>query len=117
MTQFDIIFGMDWLSKYYATIDCASKQVIFRPLGQSEFYFDEKGVVSPSYLISTMKARKLINKGRKWHFCSILSVQTIDIALDNIPVVRDFSNAFPKELPGLLIDRKIKFVIDVISST
>jgi hypothetical protein len=28
---FDVILGMDWLAKYYASIDYASKEVIFRP--------------------------------------------------------------------------------------
>ncbi|XP_028118881.1 uncharacterized protein LOC114316420 [Camellia sinensis] len=34
MVHFDIILGMDWLAKYHTTIDCVSKQVVFRPPGQ-----------------------------------------------------------------------------------
>jgi len=29
MLGFDIILGMDWLSKYYASIDCRRKEIIF----------------------------------------------------------------------------------------
>ncbi|XP_028080669.1 uncharacterized protein LOC114282222 [Camellia sinensis] len=60
MTYFDIILGMDWLSEYCATIDCLTKQLSFHPPGYSEFTFQGHGVTSPPYLISAMKARKLI---------------------------------------------------------
>ncbi|XP_028083002.1 uncharacterized protein LOC114284293 [Camellia sinensis] len=36
MVHFDIILGMDWLAKYHTTIDCVSKQVVFRPPGQEK---------------------------------------------------------------------------------
>src|SRR5262249_17779533 len=28
--DFDVILGMDWLARHYATIDCRAKKVIFR---------------------------------------------------------------------------------------
>jgi hypothetical protein len=39
MLGFDVILGMDWLSKYGASIDCRAKEVIFRPLDAEEFKF------------------------------------------------------------------------------
>ncbi|XP_028054328.1 uncharacterized protein LOC114258557 [Camellia sinensis] len=117
MGHFDVVLDMDWLTKYYATIDCASKRVIFRPPGQDEFYFEGNGVVSPPYLISAMKARKLMNKGRQGYLCSVITEATVDITLDSIPVVRDFPDVFPNELLGQLVDREIEFIIDVIPGT
>mgnify|MGYP003702906671 FL=1 len=60
--HFDIILGMDWLQKYHATIDCVTKHVVFRPPGLPEFVFNGRGVVPPPYLISSVKAVKLIRK-------------------------------------------------------
>jgi len=40
MLGFDIILGMDWLSRYYASIDCRRKEIIFRPPDGEEFAFD-----------------------------------------------------------------------------
>ncbi|XP_028113953.1 uncharacterized protein LOC114311997 [Camellia sinensis] len=117
MGHFDVVLGMDWLAKYYATIDCALQRVIFRPPGQDEFYFEGKRVVSPLYLILVMKARKLINKGCQRYLCSVIIEPTIDITLDNIPVLRDFPDVFPDELPSQLVDREIEFTIDVIPGT
>ncbi|XP_028064071.1 uncharacterized protein LOC114267244 [Camellia sinensis] len=112
MGDFNVILGMDWLAKYHATIDCALKRVIFRPLGQEEFYFEGKGVVLPPYLISVMKARKLMNKGCQGYLCSVITEPTVDITLDNIPVVRDFLVVFTDELPSQLVDREIEFTIE-----
>nr|GEX50734.1 putative reverse transcriptase domain, ribonuclease H-like domain, aspartic peptidase domain protein [Tanacetum cinerariifolium] len=34
--------------------------------------------------------------------------------LENVPIVRDFSKVFPKDLPGLPLTRQVKFQIDLI---
>jgi hypothetical protein len=36
---------------------------------------------------------------------------------DNIRVVRDFSDVFSEELPGMLPDREVEFVIDLLPGT
>ena len=36
MFDYEVILGMDWLSKYYARIYCKKKIVIFRPPGEEE---------------------------------------------------------------------------------
>ena len=54
--HFDVILGMDWLTKYCATIDCVTKTVVFKPPEQKEIVFVGNGVVPPPYLISAMKA-------------------------------------------------------------
>ncbi|XP_028065034.1 uncharacterized protein LOC114268123 [Camellia sinensis] len=96
MTYFDIILGMDWLSKYHATIDCVSKQVTFQLPGQSEFVFKGQRVVSPPYLIFAMKACKLLQKGCQGYLCSILDEQPVNGGIDTIPIVRDFRMFFQK---------------------
>ena len=36
---------------------------------------------------------------------------------EDIPVVHDFSDVFPEELPGIPPDRDVEFVIDLIPGT
>ncbi|XP_028108366.1 uncharacterized protein LOC114307166 [Camellia sinensis] len=43
--HFDCILGIDWLTKYFANIDCVNKSVIFRPPRLPEFVFTGNGVV------------------------------------------------------------------------
>ena len=68
---FDCILGMDWLTKYCATIDCASKFVVYSSPGMPEFVLTGNGVGPPPYLISFMKVRKLLRKGCQSYLCSV----------------------------------------------
>ena len=72
ITHFDVILGMDWLVGNHASINCVSKSVTLKPANQVEVTFQGKGVVAPPYLISSMKAYKLIQKGCQGYLCSIL---------------------------------------------
>ncbi|KAL7238230.1 hypothetical protein ACSBR2_004350 [Camellia fascicularis] len=102
--HFDCILGIDWLTKYHAIIDCVAKFVVFRPLGLPEFVFDGNGVVLSPYLISAMKANKLLKKGCRGYLCCVLNVSTDSINVKTIPVVSEFPDVFPNELSGNLID-------------
>ena len=37
--DFDVILGMDWLARHYASLDCREKVVIFRIPNDDEFRF------------------------------------------------------------------------------
>ena len=39
MHDFDVIFGMDWLSQHRAHLDYFEHRVVFRPVGECEFSF------------------------------------------------------------------------------
>ena len=50
--DFVAILGMDWLSQYYATVDCRRKEVIFRIPNDEEFKFvGDKSSAPPSLLL------------------------------------------------------------------
>ncbi|XP_028052740.1 uncharacterized protein LOC114257168 [Camellia sinensis] len=117
MTYFDIILGMDWLSEYGTTNDCVAKQMSFHPPGQSESIFQGQELTSPPYLISTAKARKLIQRGCQGYLCSVLEEPIMKESIDMIPFVREFLDVFPEELPGELVDREIEFIIEVAPGT
>nr|CAD1829264.1 unnamed protein product [Ananas comosus var. bracteatus] len=61
--EFDVVLGMDWLTKYYATIDCKNRTVTFREPGQTEVVF--RGCRSSLFAmtISSSRARQLISRG------------------------------------------------------
>ena len=117
ITHFDVILGMDWLVANHAFINCVFKSVTLKPSNLAEVTFQGKGVVSPPYLISSMKAYRLIQKGCQGYLCSILSELNRNVELADIPVVGEFPDVFPNNLPGHLVDREIKFTVDVMSGT
>ena len=63
MIDYDVILGMDFLSKYGAIIDCKAKVVSFQPLGEEQFTFTGDRCSSQKMFISTMKARKWLANG------------------------------------------------------
>lgn len=60
MSNFDMILGMDFISKYRVEIDCRKKKVRFSLDSKDEFTFGEGQVLS--MMISSIKAQKMLNK-------------------------------------------------------
>ncbi|KAG8487906.1 hypothetical protein CXB51_018008 [Gossypium anomalum] len=60
---------------------------------------------------------KLIRKGNEAYLAYILDTRNSKSKLKQSPVVSEFADVFPEELPGLSLDREVEFVIDVIPGT
>lgn len=60
-----------------------------------------------------MIARKLLRKGCMAYLVYIINFEKGGMELNNLYIVREFSNVFLKELSGLPLERKVKVVIDV----
>ncbi|GJV36698.1 putative reverse transcriptase domain-containing protein [Tanacetum coccineum] len=81
--SFDVIVGMDWLSKYHGRIICDEK-IVHIPID------DE------TLIIRVMKKK------------------SDEKRLEDIPVVREFPEVFPEDLPGLPPVRQVEFQINLI---
>ena len=113
MHDFDAILGMNWSSSYRALIDCDLKREVFHSFAHSGLVFKGVGVVPPPCLISSMQARRLIQKGNQAFLYSVMDTHINPPCLEDIHVVQEFSNVFPDELPSFLVDREIEFYIDL----
>jgi hypothetical protein len=60
MLGFDVILGMDWLSKYDANIDCRRKEVTFRLPNMGEIKFCGSRARGTPSLLSTVQAMKSV---------------------------------------------------------
>jgi hypothetical protein len=67
--------------------------------------------------VSSLEVRKLIKQGQPWFLCSISKVKEQEVRLEDIPVVRDFKDVFPEELPGMPPRRDVDFLIELIHGT
>ncbi|GKB92385.1 putative reverse transcriptase domain-containing protein [Tanacetum coccineum] len=83
--SFNVVIGMDWLSKYHARIIC-----------------DEKVVHIP------IDGETLIIR------VQVMDNKSDERRLEDIPVVREFLEVFPEDLPYLPLVRKVEFQIDLI---
>ncbi|GJR94756.1 putative reverse transcriptase domain-containing protein [Tanacetum coccineum] len=117
--SFDVIIGMDWLSKYHAVIDCA-KKIVRIPWGNETLmiYGDgsNQGNETCLNIISCTKTQKYLLKEHHVFLAHITMKKTEgksgEKRLEDVPIVRDFSEVFPEELTGLPPTQQVEFQID-----
>ncbi|GJS10853.1 putative reverse transcriptase domain-containing protein [Tanacetum coccineum] len=120
----DVIIGMDWLAKYQAVIVCAEK-IVRIPWGNETLFIhgDESNRGNETRLntISCTKTQKYMLKGCHVFLTHVTTKETEDKSeekrLEDVPIVQDFPEVFPEDLPGLPLTRQVEFQIDVIPGT
>ena len=117
IVDFDVILGMDFLGKHRAMVDCYRKVVMFRSPGLPEIEFQGERNVLPSCIISALKAEKLMNKGCQAFLAYVVDTTKGSLEMSDIPVVKEFLDVFPEELPGLPPEREIDFIIELLPGT
>ncbi|RVW78377.1 Transposon Ty3-G Gag-Pol polyprotein [Vitis vinifera] len=83
LQDFDVILGMDW-----------------EACGQTTAYD------------LTLRASSLLKKGCQGFLASVMSNES-DLKLEDIPIVREYPDVFPEDLPGLPPEREVEFTIDL----
>nr|GFB74712.1 putative reverse transcriptase domain-containing protein [Tanacetum cinerariifolium] len=90
--------------------------VIFGNVRQPEFVYHGSSPLKSVKLISAMKARTLISHGCQGFLASVMNTSLESPNIENLSVVREFTDVFLDELPGLPPAREIKFGIELIPS-
>ncbi|GJU67690.1 reverse transcriptase domain-containing protein [Tanacetum coccineum] len=89
--SFDAIIGMDWLGE---------------------------GNVTRLNIISCTKTQKYMEKGFPIFLAHVTTKEVEDKSekkrLEGVPIVRDFPEVFPEDLPGPPLTRKVEFQIDLV---
>ncbi|GJS55221.1 putative reverse transcriptase domain-containing protein [Tanacetum coccineum] len=119
--SFDVIIGMDWLRKYHAVIVCDEKLVQV-PYGNETLTFcgneSSNGRESRLTVISCSKAQEYMAKGCQVFLAQISAKKEEDKSerkqIGDVPIVRDFPEVFPEDLPGLPPTRPVEFQIDLV---
>ena len=115
--DFDIVLGMDRLSKHRATLDCYKKEVrLVRPEEPGVIFMGIRREIAPS-LINAMTASKMLWKGCQGYLAFVIDRRQEGTRLEDIPIVKEFPNVFPDDISGLPPDREVEFTIDLIPGT
>ncbi|KAA3466541.1 reverse transcriptase [Gossypium australe] len=93
---------MDWLTEHGVILDCHKKKFMVHSAYGNLIEMNGVRTSSSSCIILAVQANKLLNQG-----CEAFLIQ----------IVCEFTYVFSEELPGLLLDRKVEFVIEVFPST
>ncbi|GJV13685.1 putative reverse transcriptase domain-containing protein [Tanacetum coccineum] len=119
--SFDVIVSMDWLRRCHAVIVCDEKLVQV-PYGNETLTFcgnkSSNGRESRLTVISCSKAQEYMAKGCQVFLAQISAKKEEDKSegkqIKDVPIVRDFPEVFPEDLPGLPPARPVEFQIDLI---
>nr|GEZ51244.1 reverse transcriptase domain-containing protein [Tanacetum cinerariifolium] len=111
-----VVIGIDWLSRYNAVIACAEKRMripfrneilTIRGDGRNERNESRLNINSCS------KSQEYISKGCHVFLANITSTKDEDKStgkrLEDVPVVQEFLEVFPKDLPGIPPTRQVEF--------
>ena len=115
--DFDVILGMDWLSRHHAIVDCYRKEVRFCRLGEKKVMFYWLRKTLPNNIMIAIMASKMLRKSYQRYLAYAIEVRDSGSRLEDIPVVREFPNVFPEDLPGMPPDREIDFHIELAPGT
>ncbi|KAI3704088.1 hypothetical protein L1987_74301 [Smallanthus sonchifolius] len=112
--SFDIIIGMDWLSKHHAEVICYEKCIrIPLPSGDTLVIFGENPC-SGLQLMSCTLAQKYLRKKYVAFLAHVVDTKDKGKNMQDIPIIRDFPEVFPEDLPGLPPPRQVEFRIDLV---
>ncbi|XP_035845262.1 uncharacterized protein LOC118491524 [Helianthus annuus] len=111
--SFDIVIGMDWLSKHQAEILCKEK-IVRIPLPDGEPLLVQ-GHHSGAMvgIISAMQAQKSLRKGYPSILALVTDTPSGERKIEDLLVVCEFADVFPEELPGLPPHRQVEFQIEL----
>ena len=88
--KLDVILGMNWLTQFQVCINCATREVnLTGQDGQTTKFIARRSIPSKEMVFTAIAEMELI------------------------PVVSEFPDVFPEELPGMPPDRELEFAIDL----
>ncbi|GJT88180.1 putative reverse transcriptase domain-containing protein [Tanacetum coccineum] len=111
---------MDWMAEHRAEVVCYEKYVRV-PYGNDMLIVqgERSGVKNESRLevISSIRTQKYIDQGCQVFLIQMMKEEETEIPerrIEDVPVVRDFPEVFPEDLPGLPPTRQVEFHIELI---
>nr|GFA00049.1 putative reverse transcriptase domain-containing protein [Tanacetum cinerariifolium] len=116
LSSFNVVISMDWLSKNHAKILCDEKVVHILIDGETLIIRVDRSKTQIN-LISCIKTERYISRGCQIFMIQFVEKKSDEKRLEDIPVVKEFPDIFPEDLPGLSPVRQVEFQIDLIPRT
>lgn len=117
MVDFDVFLGIEWLSTHQAILDYYAKTVILPIPGRSSIIWQGLSGLHSSKVISYIQARKLVDCGCLVYLAFIHDTIIEPPLMESFPIIQEFDDIFPTDLPRVPPDKNIDFAIDLQLST
>ncbi|XP_020999509.1 uncharacterized protein LOC110281527 [Arachis duranensis] len=110
MVRLEIILEFDWLSKNWVLLHFFEQSIWFMLEGEN------RAVIAEGYYLNFVTVHY---SGEEYQGYLLLTSNALGDAqnLDQIPVVRDFPEVFPEDIPKLSPQREIEFAIELVLGT
>ncbi|XP_022024672.1 uncharacterized protein LOC110925006 [Helianthus annuus] len=113
MGEFQVVVGMDWLSRHRAKVVCFRKEIkLTSPSRKHVTIFGEKG--GNPIICSMLKAHKLMKHGCRAFIIYANEAEKELLKIGDLPVVRDFEDVFPEDLPRIPPEWEVEFGIELV---
>ncbi|GJR77247.1 putative reverse transcriptase domain-containing protein [Tanacetum coccineum] len=118
--SFDVIVGMDWMAEHRAEVVCYKKYIRVPYRNDMVIIQGERSRIKSELrleVISSIRTQKYIDQGCQVFLIQMMKEEKTEIPerrIEDVPVVRDFLEVFPEDLPGLPPTRQVEFNIELI---
>ncbi|XP_023763558.1 uncharacterized protein LOC111912039 [Lactuca sativa] len=115
MWEVSVIVGMDWLSHFGAMIDYEGQQAVVRAASGGALIIYGEGTRTGSGFCSEARARQYIQHRCAGYLAYVVDMQVGDqTSVSEVPVLKEFANVLPEELPGIHPERRVEFRINLV---
>ncbi|KAJ9556951.1 hypothetical protein OSB04_011565 [Centaurea solstitialis] len=112
---FDVMIGMDWLIKNRAVIICYERMVQVPVKNRDYLYIYGERRTGDVKIISLLKTLRCITKGCTSFMAYVFdATKELKRIVNDVPIVCEYPDVFPDDLPGLPPDRQVEFRIDLV---
>ena len=111
------MLGMDWLETHSVVLDWKEKNILFiDDFRHKRILIGTKRGVSLRF-ISALQLKKSMHKGCKLYALVVMNNKKDTADVSQHPILSQFSNVSPEELPRLPPKREIEFTIELKPGT
>ncbi|CAA0834087.1 Unknown protein, partial [Striga hermonthica] len=101
MRDFDLILDLDWLTHFHADIRCHDREITLFLSGDDQITYFGSRTRTLSHIISRAIAKKILRRGDcQRYLVSLVGDEPKPRTPHDIPIVREFVDVFPDQLPG-----------------
>ncbi|XP_074336758.1 uncharacterized protein LOC141673929 [Apium graveolens] len=93
---------------------CQGKRVIFGDPDKPEFVYQGSQLKGEVKFIFALKESKLLFKGCDGYLAFVKNTSKDEPRIEDYPVVKEYEDVFPDELPGLPPHREVEFTIKLV---
>ena len=110
LSGLDIILGMDWLSANRVMLNCSDKAIVF------PFISSLESVTTVKLYLSSLAVQHYRDRGQEYILLST-NMAEVDHKLDDILVVKEYPEVFPKDILECPPERELEFAIELVLGT